>query len=150
MSLGVAIGIAGMLGIGVVLVMAPAGLDAYFNRHPWLLPAVAFLLMLVVVVEVRGYSNRLHDDQAAACERGNAAAVAELANLRNDRRNLRADRRLVSTLVAPGPVRDNFLADKTLAISRKSEAIGGKIASRAQYAIRDGSVVIDCDAAYSG
>lgn len=142
--------IVGLLAITAGAVLAPTGVNDWFNDHRWVLPAVSFLMVVVISLIVGGYSSQNHEDSVAACERRNPEVVAEVKNLENDRRFLRAIRGLLKDVPLPPEQANPLISKSTLAIEGKSEAIGEKIAGRAQYAVEPGSVVIDCDAAYSG
>lgn len=154
MSLGLVIGIAAVLIISIGLFVPQTGLDDFFKAHPWLLPFIAFALVLIVLAEVQGFSNAIHRQQVEACERRNPEVVSEVKNLEHDRAALRNNRNLIKALNPKGsafpPPIVAYVAGETKAIQGKSEAIGEKVAARAEFAVRPGSVVIDCAAAYPG
>jgi hypothetical protein len=141
--------IVGLLVIGGGAVLAPTGLNEWLNDHRWVLPAVSLLLVVVISLVVGGFSGTIHDAQIGACERRNPEVTSEVENLEHDRTFLRAFRNLAKAVLPPASSEyDGIVTATTLAIERKSEAIGEKVAGRAQFAVHPGSVVIDCAAAY--
>lgn len=95
------------------------------------------------------------DNSLAACERGNDARVAEVANLQGDVLVLRSDRALleaVQSLAPPGTLAEAYsksIRAKSLAIKRKRQSVDEVIESQADVAVEPGSPEADCDKAYS-
>lgn len=159
MSLGVAIGIGAAITIAIFIFVPQTGADKFFSTHPWVLPFIAFALVLVVLVEVQGFSGSIHRQAIEGCERRNPEVVSEVKNLESDRASLRNNRNLLKALNpkgAPLPVPVvHYIAGETKAIEGKSEAIGEKVTARAQFSEHPGgdpraAVVVDCHAAYPG
>lgn len=137
-------------------------LDRFLNRHPWVMPAILVALVLPVgagviktVVDVSDQQKAisdvqtgLHDDQLAACYRGNKSRRAQLIKLQSEVTNLSADRDLLRVSLPPGPLRLRELAAKNAAITATRAAIAEMVASQATVAVRPGSVTADCLKAY--
>lgn len=141
--------VVGLLVIGTLAVLAPTGLNDWFNAHRWVLPALSFLAVAVIVILVGGFSSELRHDQIVACESGNPEKVGDVENLEHDRalyRSLRTEAREAG--------KPNAVAAYTLAIEQKSEAIGSRVSARTEFTEHPGAkptlaVIKDCAAAYS-
>lgn len=158
-SAGIWVLLIGMAVIVAALFLVPQRLNEFFNERRWVLPAIAFLLMVGVTVEARGFVHALHTDEVTSCERNNESRAASVEEKRQSVKTLRKTLRLWRAALkesppperADSPILPLFLAyveSLEEELDTKRVGIHDAIAAQAEVAIEPGSPVVDCAKAF--
>lgn len=166
MSAGLAIFLFGLGLIAAAVFFIPKRINDFFNDHRWLLPAVAFLLMVGVVVEAQRLVSTINDDEVSSCERANDARVASIEEKEDDiRYSLEPALKLwegaveaqgIDPETPPAVVRlfNDFLLKLRRGILTKERGIESAIEAQADVAIHPRAkrpperAIVDCSRAF--